>query len=80
MATETMDAEKMRRKPFVQLVGTCYDCGQPVVAGQEFLRTDHGIQHALVLRDHMPRPFPDHFIGNPVLQLKKLGIADLPEL
>ena len=47
MATETMDAEKMRRKPIVQLVGTCYDCGQPVVAGQEFLRTDHGIQHAL---------------------------------
>lgn len=47
MATETMIAEKIRRKPFVQLLGTCQDCGQPVKAGQEFLRTDHGIQHAL---------------------------------
>ena len=47
MSTETMTAEKMRRKPIVQLVGTCHDCGQPVKAGQEFLRTDHGICHAL---------------------------------
>jgi len=47
MATETMTAEKMRRKPFVQLLGTCKDCGQPVIAGQEFLRTEHGIEHAL---------------------------------
>ncbi len=47
MATETMIAEKIRRKPFVQLLGTCQDCGQPVVAGQEFLRSEHGIQHAL---------------------------------
>lgn len=45
--TETMIAEKIRRKPFVQLLGTCPDCGQPVIAGQEFLRSDHGIQHAL---------------------------------
>lgn len=44
---ETMTAEKIRRKPFVTVVGTCLDCGQPVIAGQEFLRTDHGIQHAL---------------------------------
>jgi hypothetical protein len=42
-----MTAEKIRRKPFVTVLGTCLDCGQPVIAGQEFLRTDHGIQHAL---------------------------------
>ena len=47
MSTETMDAEKIRRKPFVNVMGTCAECGQPVIAGQEFLRTDHGIQHAL---------------------------------
>ena len=45
--SETMIAEKIRRKPFVTLLGTCQDCGQPVVGGQEFLRDDHGIQHAL---------------------------------
>jgi hypothetical protein len=44
---ETMTAEKIRRKPFVSVLGTCYECGQPVVAGQEFLRTDRGVQHAL---------------------------------
>ena len=47
MTTETMSAEKMRRKPFVQLLGTCRDCGQPVLAGQEFHRTEAGIEHAL---------------------------------
>jgi hypothetical protein len=49
--TETMIAEKIRRKPFVTLLGVCQDCGQPVIAGQEFLRTDNGIQHALCFYD-----------------------------
>lgn len=44
---ETMTAEKIRRKPFVTVLGTCHDCGQPVIAGQEFLRSESGIQHAL---------------------------------
>ena len=48
---ETMTAEKIRRKSFVTLIGICTDCGQPVKAGQEFLRTDHGIQHALCFYD-----------------------------
>ena len=47
MSTEAMDAEKMRRKRLVQLVGTCPKCGEPVKAGQEFLRTDSGVEHAL---------------------------------
>jgi len=45
--SETMIAEKIRRKPFVTLLGTCQDCGQPVIAGQEFLRLENGIEHAL---------------------------------
>ena len=45
--SETMIAEKIRRKPFVTVLGTCPDCGQQVKAGKEFLRSDHGIQHAL---------------------------------
>jgi hypothetical protein len=48
---ETMTAEKIRRKPFVTLLGICQDCGQPVKAGQEFLRADTGIQHALCFYD-----------------------------
>ncbi len=48
---ETMTAEKIRRKPVVTLFGICLDCGQPVKAGQEFLRSDHGIQHALCFYD-----------------------------
>jgi hypothetical protein len=48
---ETMTAEKIRRKSFVTLIGICADCGQPVKGGQEFLRTDHGIQHALCFYD-----------------------------
>ena len=48
---ETMAAEKIRRKPFVTLLGNCQDCGQPVIAEQEFLRSDHGIQHALCFYD-----------------------------
>jgi hypothetical protein len=47
MSTEAMDAEKMRRKRLVQLLGTCPECGQPVKAGQEFLRVEDGIKHAL---------------------------------
>lgn len=47
MSTETMDAEKIRRKPFINVIGSCPECGQPVIAGQEFLRTDHGVEHAL---------------------------------
>jgi len=48
---ETMNAEKIRRKPFVTLLGTCQDCGQPVKAGQELLHTDSGIRHALCFYD-----------------------------
>jgi hypothetical protein len=44
---EIMTAEKIRRKPFVTVFGICQDCGQPITAGQEFLRSDHGMQHAL---------------------------------
>ena len=48
---ETMTAEKMRRKSFVTLLGNCQECGQPVKAGQQFIRSDHGIQHALCFYD-----------------------------
>jgi hypothetical protein len=48
---ETMTAEKIRRKSFVTLLGICQDCGQPVIAGQEFHNSDNGIQHALCLYD-----------------------------
>ena len=48
---ETMTAEKMRRKSFVTLLGNCQECGEPVKAGQEFIRSDNGIQHALCLYD-----------------------------
>ena len=48
---ETMTAEKIRRKPFVTLLGNCQDCGQPVKAAQEFLQSDNGIQHALCFYD-----------------------------
>ncbi len=51
LTEETMTAEKIRRKPFVTLLGICPECGQPVIAGQEFLRTDHGVQHALCFYD-----------------------------
>jgi hypothetical protein len=44
---ETMNAEKIRRKPLPNILGICPDCGQPVLGGQEFLRTDCGVQHAL---------------------------------
>ena len=48
---ETMTAEKIRRKPFVTILGNCQDCGQPVKAGQEFLQSANGIQHALCFYD-----------------------------
>jgi hypothetical protein len=52
MRTEkTMAAEKMRRKRIVAILGKCQDCGQPVIAGQEFLQSDNGIQHALCFYD-----------------------------
>jgi hypothetical protein len=44
---ETMTAEKIRRRPFVALHGTCEACGQPVIAGQEVCRSDDVIRHAL---------------------------------
>ena len=45
---ETIAAEKMRRRPFVTMVGICEDCRQPVLAGQEFCRSDDGlVRHAL---------------------------------
>jgi len=48
---ETMTAEKMRRRSFVTLLGNCQKCGEPVKAGQEFIRSDDGIQHALYFYD-----------------------------
>ena len=48
---ETLTAEKIRRKSFVTILGVCQDCGQPVIAGQEFHRSDSGIQHALCFYD-----------------------------
>ena len=48
---ETMTAEKMRRKRIVAILGNCQDCGQPVIAGQGFLRSDNGIRHALSFYD-----------------------------
>lgn len=48
---EAITAEKMRRKRLVALLGTCQDCGQPITEGQEFLRSDTGIQHALCFYD-----------------------------
>jgi hypothetical protein len=49
--SETIAAEKMRRKRIVAILGNCQDCGQPVIAGQEFLQSDNGIQHALCFYD-----------------------------
>jgi hypothetical protein len=48
---EPITAEKMRHKKFVALLGQCHDCGQPVVVGQEFFRSEDGIRHALCLFD-----------------------------
>jgi hypothetical protein len=48
---ETMTAEKIRRERFVTSFGNCQDCGQPVLAGQEFHRSDDSIQHALCFYD-----------------------------
>ena len=49
---ETIAAEKIRRKPFVTPLGICQDCGQPVLVGQEFCRTeDNLIRHALCFYD-----------------------------
>jgi hypothetical protein len=48
---ETMIAENIRRKPFVTLLGNCQDCGQPIIAGQDFLHSDDSIQHALCFYD-----------------------------
>jgi hypothetical protein len=48
---EPITAEKMRKKKFVALLGTCQDCGQPVTEAQEFFRSENGIRHALCLFD-----------------------------
>jgi hypothetical protein len=48
---ETILAEKIRRKPFITLLGNCQDCRQPVMAGQELLRSENGIRHALCFYD-----------------------------
>lgn len=48
---EAITSEKMRRKRLVVLLGKCQDCGQPIMEGQEFLRSDNGIQHALCFYD-----------------------------
>ncbi len=44
---EPITAEKLRRKPIVALLGKCKDCGQPVMDGQDFSRSDDGIRHTL---------------------------------
>ena len=49
--SETIAAEKMRRKPFVAILGKCHDCGQPVLEGHQFLRSDNGIRHARCFYD-----------------------------
>ena len=49
--SETTAAEKIRRKPFVAILGTCQDCGEPVTERQEFLRAENGIRHALCFFD-----------------------------
>ena len=48
---EPITAEKMRKKTFVAILGTCQDCGEPVIEGQEFRRSSDGIRHALCLYD-----------------------------
>ncbi len=48
---EQVAAEKMRKKKFVALLGTCLDCGQPVTELQEFFRSEDGIRHALCIFD-----------------------------
>ena len=48
---EPVTAVIMRKKKFVALLGTCQDCGQPVIEGQEFIRSDGGIRHALCVFD-----------------------------
>ena len=44
---EPVSAEKMRNKKFVAMLGQCQDCGESVLEGQAFLRTEKGIKHAL---------------------------------
>ena len=44
---EPIEAEKMRKRKFVATYGQCADCGQPILEGQEFFRTEDGIRHAL---------------------------------
>jgi hypothetical protein len=48
---EPITAEKMRKKKFVAILGTCQDCGQPVTEGQAFLCSDDVIRHALCVYD-----------------------------
>jgi hypothetical protein len=48
---EPVAAEKMRKKKFAALFGRCLDCGQPVIEGQEFFRSEDGIRHALCVFD-----------------------------
>jgi hypothetical protein len=48
---EPVTAVIMRKKKFVALLGQCQDCGQPVIEGQEFIRSDDGIRHALCVFD-----------------------------
>ncbi len=48
---EIVSAEKMRRKPIVALIGKCQDCGQPVIDGQDFRRSNNGIRHTLCFYD-----------------------------
>jgi hypothetical protein len=48
---EPITAEKMRKKTFVAILGTCQDCGEPITEKQEFLRSEDGIRHALCVFD-----------------------------
>ena len=45
--SDTFAAEKMRRKPIAALLGKCQACGQPIMDGQEFRRSDNGMMHTL---------------------------------
>ena len=48
---EIISAEEIRRKPIVALLGKCHACGQPIMEGQEFRRSDNGIRHTLCFYD-----------------------------
>ena len=44
---EPVAAKNIRKKRFIALLGQYLDCGQPIKEGQEFIRSEDGIRHAL---------------------------------